>query len=280
MEAMAWRTPSVLTCHDLIPLLLPELYLQNVSRKLFWHAYPLWLRTQPQRIIAISHHVKSTLVHRGIDPQKIDVVYHGISPFWHPVPPDRAMDQALGLQDRPFFLFVGGFDPRKNFELLLKALDRIPASRRPTLLVAGHRPPDTLAHHATLLARHFLGPAVRFLEYVDDPGLRYLYARARALLFPSLEEGWGFPIVEAMACGTPVLCANFGSMKESSGGAGLDVDLNDLTQVTAAMERLWEDDVLCTQLAKKGSARVETLSWKACASATLEVYKRAIRATP
>ena len=86
MEGVTWRTPTVATCHDIIALLMPELYLDRPSRRLFWPLYLQWLRLGARHILAISHHVKATLCARGVRAEKIDVVHHGLSPFWHPQP--------------------------------------------------------------------------------------------------------------------------------------------------------------------------------------------------
>ncbi len=274
MDGVARRTPWVATCHDLIPLVLrgPYLLPWELSAQWFWRRYARVLRSGPRRVIAISEHVRRTLVDRfGIPEDRVDVVVHGVSSFWFG--PDTQTPPSAPSE--PFVLFVGGFDARKNFLGLLHALTRIPARHRPRLLVAGVRSPYDRKVHARALDA--LGPLdVTFLEYVPDTDLRWLYRHAVALAFPSVEEGWGFPIVEAMAAGAPVVCAARGSMAEAAGSAGVFAEPTDVDALACALSSLIASPALRAERSASGRAHAATFTWERTAREVQAVYERAL----
>lgn len=275
MEGYSRRTPWVATCHDLIPLLLGRAYLPRwaLARRAFWRMYLTALKTSAARIIAISEHTRATLTDRfGVRPDRVDVVYHGLSPwFSEPADVPTVTDRIRTATDRPFVLFVGGFDPRKNFPLLVDALWQMPAADRPRLLVAGQRSLVHRSAHGRLRRLRRLRHV--FLEFVSDVDLRFLYHRARCLAFPSHEEGWGFPIVEGMAAGAPVVCADFGSMAEAAGGAALTADVTRADALADALSRLCASDSLRLDRIRAGRSRVKTLRWQECARRVVDSYR-------
>ena len=277
MEGVVTGLPWVATCHDLIPLDLRGPYLRpwDLEAQVFWRAYVHRLRHGPRRIIAISQFVRQRLIEAyGVPAQNVDVVYHGVAPFWHE--PAGAPSQAVqAVAERPFLLFVGGFDARKNMAGTLEALSSMDPRVRPRLVVAGARTPVIKRRHNRLLRRHPVD--VTFLEYVDDEALRWLYSRAVALAFPSTAEGWGFPIVEAMAAGCPVICAGFGSMVESGGGAAHTVDIHSPRAIAQAVAELSASVSLQSERRAAGRERAATLTWRACAEGVLETYSAALR---
>lgn len=273
MEGVARKTPWVATCHDLIPMLMPGEYLSSPgtrARRAWWPGYVRALTTRAARVIAISHHVKSTLTAHGVPEAKIDVIHHGLDPFWSEPAHTRPAAQLRALAHEPYLLFIGGYDSRKNFDGLLLSLSLIPASRRPHLLAVGGRSKKERAH--TQAVAKASGVRVRFLDYIDDLSLRFLYQHALALAFPSVEEGWGFPIVEAMAAGTPVICADFGSMSEAAAGAGIAVDVRQADALSHAIMHVCEDEALRARHSELGCARAAELTWLGCAQKMLKSW--------
>ena len=275
MEGYSKKYPWIATCHDLIPLLHPEKYLPvyNLGGRAFWTSYKGRLKEKAAHIIAISNHVKSTLIENfGFSDQNISVSYHGIDPFWfEKVNEENLREELFQFKEEDYFLFIGGFDPRKNFDILVKAIAKIGAENFPTLVVAGHRPPDVLKRHAEL--KELENIKVVFLEYLGDQELLFLYRNALALLFPSIEEGWGFPIVEAFASGTPVLCGNFGSMAEASNGLGIYCDVNSQDEISEAMLQIIEG----REDQSRRDSRInwaKSLSWEENAKRTVKIYKQ------
>jgi glycosyltransferase involved in cell wall biosynthesis len=185
--------------------------------------------------------------------------------------------RRLALEARPYALFVGTLEPRKNVPLLLEAFTRVRAKLDVQLLVVGGRgwldEPIFAAH-----ARSGLGDAVRFLGNLDEDDLAVLYSHARAFVLPSLYEGFGLPVLEAMACGAPVICSNAGPLPEVAGDAAMLLDPHELTPWAEAMLAVLTDDQLADGLRQKGFARAATFSWTRAALATRDVYREALLA--
>jgi len=118
-----------------------------------------------------------------------------------------------------------------------------------------------------------LGDVVKFIGYVEDEHLRHIYACARVFIYPSLWEGFGLPVVEAMACGTPVITSNVGALKEIAEGAALLVDPYDVTSLAEAIHTLMSDDELCEKLSKAGRERAVRFTWRRTAEMTASVYE-------
>ena len=241
---------SVVTLHDLGYLVFPTAH--PARRRLELHLTTRWSLHAARHIIAISQATKADLVrHYGADPARITVVYHGLSPNFRPTS-DPAVLVRHGLQQsgeaapRPYFFYVGTLQPRKNLARLLDAFananQRLAAlpDERPLLVLAGRRGwlTETIAERATALG---LRDRVRLLGYVPDADLPALLSGALAFAFPSLYEGFGMPVLEAMACGTPVLTSTTSALPEVAGDAALLVDPTDTNALAAALARLATD---------------------------------------
>jgi len=276
MEGYASRARLVATCHDLIPLVLGGSYLPvtALGERLFWNRYVKLLRDDAARVVAISEHVKQTLSgDYGVAAEKIDVVHHGLAPFWSE-PADLSSEAVIhrDLPPGPYVLFVGGFDSRKRFDNALVAIRSVPEKIRPRLVVVGQRGVADKKRHDRLSWWH--KAEATFLEKVSDQELRSLYRNALCLMFPSVEEGWGFPIVEAMAAGTPVICAGFGSMAEAAGGAAMTVNVESVEDLTHGVRTLISNEAARRSLSERGLERVKRLSWTENARALQGVYLR------
>jgi alpha-1,3-rhamnosyl/mannosyltransferase len=214
------------------------------------------------------------LARHPVEWSRIRVVPEGVDPAFGRVAPGEAASVRARLGLPPgYLLFVGQISARKNAVRVLEAFASLPPSA-PPLLLAGPRKhgwEEVRDAHERLR----LGERARFLGHVAEGDLGPLYAGARALVFPSLDEGFGLPVVEAFACGTPVLASTAGALPETAGGAALLVDPTDVDAIAGGMRRLLEDETLRRDLAAWGKARAADLTWEAAARRTLEIYREA-----
>jgi glycosyltransferase involved in cell wall biosynthesis len=267
---------TVVTIHD-----LGYLRYRLAYRPMAWIYLLLstrWSARAARRIVVDSWATRADLLrHCRVDPERIDVIHLGVDPAFRPM---GAADLTaplgqLGLTPDGYLLFVGTQQPRKNLPRLLRAYARARlAGDLPPLAIAGgpgHRADETSA----LLARLGIAAHVRLLGYVDQAQLPALFAGARAFLFPSLFEGFGLPVLEAMASGTPTLAGANSSMPEIVGDAGRLVDARDDAAIAAAIQRLATDQPLRDTLRERGLARAATFTWERAARQTLDVLERA-----
>jgi glycosyltransferase involved in cell wall biosynthesis len=257
----------VVTIHDLIHRFHPETHGGLKARGVAL-LVPLAVR-RSHRIITVSAATADDLVaHLRTARSKIDVVHSG-------VPPVRTEPVAPSF-DRPFVLTVAAKRPHKNLPRLLQAWARLDPATRPLLVAPGYGTwhDDELAAEA---ARLGIADDVRMLGWVSDAELEGLYAGARAFVFPSLYEGFGLPVLEAMARGLPVACSDRGSLREIAGDAALLFDPEDPAAIAAAVQRLLADDALAERLRVAGREHAATFTWAASARGTLDAYRRALR---
>ncbi|RME65265.1 MAG: glycosyltransferase family 1 protein, partial [Caldilineae bacterium] len=238
------RRPTVLTVHDLIFEAYPQHHTRT-NRAFLRLAMPLFVGAA-DGIIAVSHHTRRDLMARyGTPAEKIHVIYEGIDARFAPAPPAAvARVRERYSPDRPYLLMVGTLEPRKNHVTAFRALARLKQqglSHR--LLVVGGR--GWLFEPVRQeVERLSLENDVAFTGRVPDEDLPPLYSAAACVLVPSLYEGFGFPVLEAMACGAPVVCSNASSLPEVAGDAALLVDpLDDGALATAVAQVLTNPDL-------------------------------------
>jgi alpha-1,3-rhamnosyl/mannosyltransferase len=275
--AMPYRpgVPVVLTSYDVIPLVFPE-YFSPHRRHLFRITHTLAVRVA-DLVIAISEATKRDLVHWfGLDPDKVKVIYPAVGAEFAPSAADevRSVRGRYGL-DEGYFLSVGTNKPHKNLVRLIHAfadyLEKRPLSST-LLALAGPWDPRYPEPKEAVRERG-LGERVRFLGPIEDRDLPALYSGARALAFPSEYEGFGLPVLEAMACGAPVVCSNSSSLPEVLGDTGLLVDPADRDGWTAALGRMEDDDRLRREYRERGLARAREFTWERNAELTVQVYR-------
>jgi glycosyltransferase involved in cell wall biosynthesis len=213
----------------------------------------------------------------GISPDRVDVVPLGFGrPGGGSQPmPELALRERLGAGERPIVLSASAKLPHKNLTRLIEALALLPAPR-PLLVLPGY----PTSHEAQLAARAAdLGVAgdVRLLGWVSDEELEGLYAAAAAFVFPSLYEGFGLPVLEAMARGVPVACSDRGALAEVSGDAALHFDPEVTASIAGAIRTLLNDQALAQRHRDLGRLRAARFSWRAAAEGTLASYERALR---
>ena len=267
--ALRRRDRCIATVHDLGWQAHPELYDRKL--RLMYQALFPWVRRRADRFIAVSRYTADDLVRRaGVPASRIDVVYHGLDPvFAGGGPKSAAKDSEL-----PYVLAVGGVSPRKNTRRLIEAFTRWRAR-------GGHRSAHRLLITGTSLDRDFLQDGasipegVSLLGYVDKSDLPGLYAGAAAFLYPGIYEGFGLPIIEAMACGAPVVTSTTGAAPEIAAGAAILVDPFDVASIESGLERAINGNE-AESLRDLGFTRAKQFEWSAAAEATLESYRRVL----
>lgn len=267
---------TVLSVHDLGAEYLPRMHQLKQALYLKWMT-KFQLKTTT-RLIAVSQATKDDLVKKvGCDPQKIRVVYEGYNSKQFKVQNHKFKVGTLVNSLRPYYLFVGTIQPRKNLERLIKAyqmyLARGSAGFPPSLVLVGSR--GWLSDKIYKLPKKLgIEDKVKFLGYVSNHNLNDLYQGAIALTFPSLFEGFGLPILEAQACGCPVITSNLSSMPEVAGQGAILVDPYNINEIANAMIEVIDKNVRA-RLIKNGLENVKRFSWEKCARETLEVLDEA-----
>ena len=229
-------------------------------------------------VITVSETVRQEVLAHGLmPPDRVTTVHLAADAAFRPhTPPmlEPAM-QALGLHSGQYCLFVGTVEPRKNVERLVQAYELLPVDlrRECPLVIAGGKGWNSEAIH-TRMAKAQTEGWLRYAPFVDQRWLPALYAGARLMAYPSLYEGFGLPIVEAMASGTPVLTSNTSCMPEVAAGAARLVDPLDVEDMAHALAECLGDTAWQAQARAKGLARAAGLSWDRCAEETVAVYRQ------
>ena len=245
---------QVISIHDLSPLEHPEWFRFGFAAW-YWAFWPLLIR-RVRRILVPSEHVKRRLIAR-FGPRPISVIHEGVDTTWFR--PDAAKP-AFPLPSR-YVLFVGSIEPRKNLNGLLKAWNSIKRDYKGTWLLIAGSP-------QSVFARVRLTPdleRVRFLGYVPESDLPGLYAGAALFVLPSFDEGFGLPVLEAMACRTPILASDGGALPEIVGNAGIVFHLADPCGLTDSLRRYLGDPDLRRDMSEAGLERARAFTWRRAA---------------
>lgn len=271
---MPYRTglPTLLTFYDIIPLKFPKAVPAR-ARLFFRLASTLALRAA-DRVVAISEAARDDLTsYFPVPAAKISVTPLAAGPRYRPQPAaEVARVRDTYRLPGEFILYLGINKPHKNLPALVDAYAQSASPQTPPLVIAGawdNRYPQPKQHAAS----RQLADAVRFLGPVTERDLPALYTAATLFVFPSLYEGFGLPVLEAMACGTPVACSNTPSLKEVAGDAALYFDPLSVTAIGDAMSELFEDGRQRAWRAELGLARARRYNWQATAAATLRCYR-------
>jgi glycosyltransferase involved in cell wall biosynthesis len=269
--------PAVITIHDLAFLHFPEI-LDDAARRYYGQIERS--ARQAAAVIAVSEATRQDIVERlGLPVERIDMVYEAAAPYFRPLGLAPGSSRLFGentLMARDFLLFVSTIEPRKNLPMLLQAL-RICRDRHPErgyqLVVAGARGWREAPIYQTIQDLR-LGDAVRFLGPVSDDQLCWLYNACRIYLNPSRYEGFGLPLLEALACGAPCVASSSSSLPEVAGDAAICLPPDDPGAWADAVITLWENDAERARLGLAGRARAQRFSWERAAQETLAIYRR------
>lgn len=264
---------TVLTVHDLIFERYPEHH-TRANRLFLRMAMPLFVRAA-RHIIAVSRQTAADLVELyHTDPTKITVVYNGVDPeFCLTDQAERSALRSRYSPDRPYLLMVGTLEPRKNYGLALQALARLKGMGHPHRLVLAGGKGWLFDPVAQQIEQLGLDNDVSFPGYIPDRDLPALYGAAGCLWMPSLYEGFGLPMLEAMACGTPVVSSTAGSLPEIGGDAALYSSPHDADAFAAATHLALTQPALVAELRARGLQRARQFTWSRCAQQTVDVYR-------
>ena len=271
----AFNTVSVITIHDLKYIKMPDLFYRKSKGK------SLLMRTtmrnsirRARKVITVSKSTKEDIVNvLKVPPYKIEVIYEAC---------DSCYRVAPGLTDfvikkyniqLPFLLFVGEIRPHKNLSRLLKAFKQV-KYKDYYLIIVGRNYLD-YKEPFKLVEKLGIQNRVKFLKFVPKKDLVHIYNAATVFILPSLYEGFGIPVLEAMACGIPVITSNVSSLPEVAGDSALLIDPYDVESMTDAIDRVLGSSSLQQRMREKGLKWVKEFSWSKAARETIKVYREA-----
>jgi glycosyltransferase involved in cell wall biosynthesis len=255
------------TLHDVTCWLMPEMHqAANVAAEQLF-ADCIWKRAAG--LIAVSENTRRDAARvLGLDAAKIRVIYPGVA--------ETFFDAAPAPCARPYVLYVGTLEPRKNVDRLLDAWSSLPAGLRAEFDLAAAGPQGWHADRtmARLRSPEMAACGVRYLGYVPEPQMPGLTAGATIFVYPSLYEGFGFPVAQAMAAGVPVITSGVSSLPEIAGGAAALVDPRSVDEIRAALERLLTSPSARAQMAQAGRVQAQRFRWESCARQSVEFFEQ------
>jgi glycosyltransferase involved in cell wall biosynthesis len=275
---LATRAGNVVVLADTTWITVPDLGRGQAATVRLWQAVVPPVARRADRVIAISEASARDIEHHlRVPPERIDVIPLGYgSPRRVDPTPESTLRERLGLGGGPLLLNIGAKKVHKNQISAVRSLPRVrEAVPGAVLVLAGASTPYEAELRAEA-SRLGVGDAVAFPGYVDEPDLEGLYAVAAALVFPSLNEGFGLPVLEAMARGVPVVTSSLSSLPEVAGDAALLVDPRSVDAIAAATTRVLTDAALRERLVQAGLQRPAAFSWERTAAGTLESWRRAL----
>lgn len=286
------RTRCVLVVHDAIAERWPKLIFPTRSGRLAWTAKSRLACWQADRVITVSRDAANAIhAHLGVSTARLRVIYEAADPVFGTgdasLERERQVRARYGIPPAArMLLYVGGFSPHKNLESLVAAFTRLVASSATNeprddeplhLALVGETTRESFYSCYTALREQIRGlgleSRVTFTGFVPDADLVQLYRTAIALVLPSRDEGFGLPVVEAMACGTPVVASRGGALPELVGEAGILVDPDRTDEFVDALRRVSEDARCRAELRERGLRRVSQLSWESAANHVVQIFE-------
>jgi glycosyltransferase involved in cell wall biosynthesis len=265
---LAYGGRMVVTIHDVAPLAMPEI-LNNALKRAYAKLLIERAVKQAAAILCVSAFTKAELQKRlRVSPEKMTVTYPGLDAEW----PQSAAPH-VETDGRPYLLYVGNVKPNKNLGLLLGAFRRVMHVMPYRLVLAGRMRGFGTSDEAVVRQADAFGDRVRFTDEVSDAELIALYAGASAFVLPSLYEGFGLPLLEAMQLGCPVLCSTAGSLPEVAGDAALYFDPRSEQELAARLSQVG-DETRMYKLRQSGFERVRRFSFQECAEGSAGVMNR------
>ena len=275
--------PAVTTVHDVMwfthPKLCSRFFLDRITKGPLYRVGIRRALKESAHLLTVSEASRGEI--ERIAPNvtgRITVTHHGVDPSFRAIPPEQVSSNLPGLvpPGTAFVFTIGAGSPHKNQARAIRAFHRAFADRPEIKLVLVRRFRRVDIELSRLLATPAIRRQIILLPHITEDQLRALYSGARMLFFPSLMEGFGMPILEAMACGTPVLTSNCGAMLEVSASAALQVDPYAVDDIAAGLRRLQDDEALRARLIAAGQRRIQDFSWQRSAERTLAVYRSVI----
>ena len=278
------RTKIIVTLHDVIAEHHPDLIFPNARSKFFWGLKQKAAIRQADVIATVSEYSKRQIIeYFGVPASRLRIISEAARPAFRVLEKDDVMTEVLGRYDigpdEKFLLYVGGISPHKNLSTLVSAFDLVRTARGDApvkLALVGDYQRDSFFSAYPALKEQVralgLDEQVIFTGFVPDEDLAYLYNAASALVFPSLEEGFGLPAVEAMACGTPVAASNCGSLPEVIGSAGRFFDPRNVEDIANGLLQILDNDALRSSMTDAGLFRSKDFLWKKAAHETLSIF--------
>jgi len=278
------KKPYIITVHDLVRYLDTKGYgpippnqgflmnRPNLRDRIYLNLDIIGIK-KAIKIIAVSHTTKRDIVrYLKVPEERIDVIYEGVDHKIYKPVKERPIDY-------PYVLYVGTEYPRKNFITLLKAFKKLKRDKRFSALKlvkvgrAGRLGSCLRRYTLKAIKTLKLKNDVIFAGYVTEKELVKYYSNAECFVLPSLYEGFGLPVIEAMACNCPVICSNSSALSEVAGDAAIKINPYNVNELTKALKRVLTDDRLRNELIRKGSKRSRMFSWERTARETLRVYR-------
>lgn len=278
------RTKIVLTLHDVIADHHPELIFPNARAKLFWKMKQRAAIRQADLIATVSEYSKKEIIeYFGLPESRLRIISEAARPVFKVLPKNNGYISTLskfGLTpDQRFLLYVGGISPHKNLNRLIDAFKQITnaneSEQLKLILVGDYKDDPFFSAYPALkqqVADLSLGEKVVFTGFIADEELAYLYNAATLLVFPSLEEGFGLPAIEAMACGTPVAASRAGSLPEVLGPVGRFFDPTNTNEMALVVSDVLSDETSRQRMRSDGLERAKGFRWKRAAEDTLAVF--------
>lgn len=278
------RTKIVVTLHDVIADHHPELIFPNKKLKLFWKMKQNLAIRQADLILTVSEYSKHEIIeYFGVPESRVKVISEAARPVFSVLPRSVEMDQVLQRfqldGDTRFLLYVGGISPHKNLKTLVSAYHQLVCEDRFSdvrLVLVGDYQNDSFYSDYPSLKQHIdqlqLEEKVVFTGYIEDQDLAYLYNAASTLVLPSLEEGFGLPAIEAMACGAPVAASNRGSLPEIVGKAGRFFEPTSARAISDVLRQILSDDLLRNEMRATGLTRAREFMWDKAANEAIAIF--------
>lgn len=277
------RTKIVLTVHDMIPITHSQAVFPNRKLRRFWNLKQNLAFRQAAAIVTASQYSKQQIVkHSHLPEDLVHLLSAGAGEDFKTLPHDSAMEAVLeeyGLVGHRFLLYVGGISPHKNLRMLVDAFSMLVKQDEfadvRMVLVGDYQGDSFLSDYPLLrekVADLGLADKIIFTGYIEDRILAFLYNAASLFVLPSLEEGFGLPAVEAMACGVPVVASHTGALVEIVGDAALFFDPQNAEELLEAVRRILSNSVVAEELRRRGLQRAKNFTWTNAAERLLSVF--------